>query len=194
MVKIILATTSPYRREAFKFLGLNFVVEESGVEEYFKGRPKRPEALVKQLAKLKAESVAKNHSKGIVIGFDSVCWFKNRIFEKPKSRKEAFQRLKSLSGKNHQFYTGIYLIDLATGQKLSRVVSTDVWFRELTVREINKYLNQDPSYKTCALGYDTLGHYSSSFARRIEGSYNNLLRGIPLETIIEMLKDLGYKI
>ncbi len=193
MTKIILATASPYRQEAFKLLGLNFVAEESGVKEDFEGRPGKPEPLVKHLAKLKAEAVAQNHSQGIVIGFDSVGWFQGKILEKPNSKKEAFQRLKSLSGKKHQFYTGIYMINLATRRRLTRVVKTDIWMRKLSDAEINKYLNQDPNYKTYALGYDPLGHYSSSFVRRIKGSYNNLLRGIPLEVVVEMLKDLGYK-
>ena len=194
MAKIILATASPYRQKAFKLLGLDFVAETSRIEENFKGRPDRPEALVKQLARLKAEAVAKNHSKGIVIGFDSVGWFKGRVFEKPKSKKEAFKRLKSLSGKKHQFYTGIYMIDLTAGRRLLRVVKTDIWMRKLSDTEINKYLNQDKSYKTYSLGYDSLGHYSTSFAHKIKGSHNNYLRGIPLETIIEMLFALGYKI
>lgn len=194
MTQIILATTSPYRKEAFELLNLEFVTEGSNVDEYFDERPNNPEELVLHLAKLKAEAVAKNHKSGIIVGFDSVGFFNNGILEKPISREEAYERLKSLSGNNHQFYTGIHIINLETQQTLSEVVKTDVFLRNLKEIEINKYLDQDSRVKTFALGYDPLGMYSSTFINKIEGSYNNLLRGIPLETIISMLFKVGYKL
>jgi len=192
MSKIILATTSPYRIETFGYLGIPFEAEGSKVDESQVERNK-PEELVKQLSKLKAEAVAKNHSDAIVVGMDSVTYFNGQILEKPKSKEEDFQRLKALSGKNHQFYTGIHIINKATNKTLSKIVTTDVFMRELSDEEISKYLDEDPHFNTYALGYDPVKHISSSFVRRIEGSYYNLLAGIPLETIIEMLSEIGYK-
>lgn len=186
---IILATTSPYRREIFKYLGIPFEAEGSNVDESQMERD-NPEELVKQLSKLKAEAVAKNHSDAVVIGMDSVAYFNGKILEKPKSKEEAFQRLKAFSGNRHQFYTGIYMINTATGKTLSRIVITDVFIREISEEEISKYLDEDPRFNTYALGYDPLKHISSSFIKRIEGSYYNLLGGIPLETIVEMLKEI----
>jgi len=194
MVKIILATASPYRQEAFKFLGLDFIAEASKVDEYTDSRPKDPDNLVKYLAKLKAGAVAKNHSEGIVVGFDSIGYFEDSILEKPKSREEGFARLQMISGKNFQFCTGVHVINVPDGQTFSRVVKTEVSMRELSDNEINKYLDQDPNFNTYALGFDPLGHYSSTFISNIEGSYNNLLRGIPLEVIVEMLSSAGIKI
>lgn len=193
-LKIILATTSPYRRQAFQMLDIGYSAEGSDVEEKFDGRPDSPEELVKYLAKLKAENVASRHVSGIVIGFDSVGWFRNAILEKPASRDEAFQRLRSLSGQTHEFFTGVHVINLGSGQILSEVVKTTIHMRELTDLEINKYLDQDPAYNTYALGYDPLGNYSATFASKIEGSYNNFLRGIPLERIVGMLKMAGYEV
>ncbi len=192
MSKIILATTSPYRRETFGYLGIPFEVEGSNVDESQLER-NNPEELIKELSKLKAEAVAKNHSDAIIIGMDSVAYFNGQILEKPKSREENFQRLKSLSGNNHQFYTGIHMINTASDKTLSRIVKTNVFMRELSEEEINKYLNEDPHFNAYSLGYDPIKHLSSSFVQRIEGSYYNLLGGIPLETIIEMLRDVGYK-
>jgi len=192
MKKIILATTSPYRREAFGYLGIPFEAEGSNVDESQLERD-NPEELVKQLSKLKAEAVAKNHSDAIVIGMDSVTYFNGRILEKPKSKEEDFERLKALSGKGHQFYTGIYIVNTATNKTLSKIVITDVFMRELSDEEINKYLEEDPHFNTYALGYDPVKHISSSFVKKIEGSYYNLLGGIPLETIVEMLREIGYK-
>jgi len=190
MPKIILATTSYYRIETFRYLSIPFEAEGSKVDESQIERNK-PEELVKQLSKLKAEAVAKNYSDAIVIGMDSVAYFNGQIFEKPKSKEEDFQRLKALSGKNHQFYTGIHIINKATNKTLSKIVTTDVFMRELSDEEISKYLDEDPYFNTYALGYDPVKHISSSFIQKIEGSYYNLLAGMPLEIIIEMLREIG---
>ncbi|MFA4998533.1 MAG: Maf family nucleotide pyrophosphatase [Candidatus Paceibacterota bacterium] len=189
MLKIILGTTSPYRREAFSFLGIDFEAEGSKVDESQIDR-NDPEGLVRQLSKLKAEVVAKNHSEATVIGMDSVGYFNGKILEKPRSKEEAFERLKSLSDNNHQFYTGIHVINTASNKTVSKIIKTEVFMRKLSDIEINKYLEEDPNYSTYALGYDPLRHSSSSFIERIEGSYNNLLRGIPLEVIPGMLSEV----
>ena len=194
MTKIILATISSSRKEAFKSLGLDFIAEGSNVEEYFDGRPNHPEELTQCLAKLKAESVAKNHKEGIVIGFDSILFFNNQIIEKPKSREEAYNRLKSLSGNKCQYYTGIYIINLETNKTLSDFVKTDVFIRELKEEEINKYLYQGSDFKTHAWGFNPSKLYSSTFIKKIEGSPFNAIQGIPLEKIMEMLFQIEYKL
>ena len=189
MLKVILATTSPYRKEIFGFLGIPFEGIGSNVDES-KLERNDPEELVRELSKLKAEAVAKDRSDSIVIGLDSVGYFNNRIFEKPKSKEEDFERLKSLSRSTHQFYTGIHMINTASGKSLSRVVKTEVLMRQITEEEINKYLAEDERFNTYSLGYDPIKHYSASFVKEIRGSYYNLLGGIPLETIVEMLKEI----
>ncbi len=192
MTKIILATTSPYRKETFGYLGIDFEAVGSNVDESQVER-NNPEELVKTLSKLKAEAVAKNYPDAIVIGMDSVAFFNGQILEKPKSREEDFQRLKALSGNNHQFYTGIYMINAASNKTLSKVVKTEVFMRKLFEEEINKYLDEDPNFNTYALGYDPVKHISASFVKEIKGSYYNLLGGIPIEVIVEMLREIGYK-
>ncbi|OYT32330.1 hypothetical protein DRJ22_00800 [Candidatus Woesearchaeota archaeon] len=194
MAKIILATSSPYRQEAFRFLGFDFVVRASDVDEYFDARPDSPEELVLFLAKLKADAVAEHYDSGIVVGFDSVGWFNSKVLEKPESREEAFQRLKSLSGNAFKFYTGIHMKNLDSGKEISRVVVTIVEMRDLTDSEINKYLDQDSEFTAYALGFDPLEHFSSSFIKKVSGSYNNLTRGIPLEVVVEMLSSVGFEV
>lgn len=188
MSKIILATTSPYRVKAFSELGIPFESVGSNVDESQVGR-NNPQELVKDLSKLKCLSVAKSFPDYIVIGMDSVGCFQGNILEKPKSRAIAFERLKTLSGNTHQFYTGVYICLLSKSLENSQVVMTEVKMRNISEEEINKYLDQDPKYNTYALGYDPLGHYSSTFIQRLEGSYNNFLTGIPLEVIVEMLNN-----
>lgn len=192
MKKIILATTSPHRIASFKMLGIDFETCASKVDERYPGRPSEPRKLVMELAWRKAQAVAKvkKVTKGIVIGFDSIGWFQNEILEKPKSKKEATRRLSAMSGGEFQFFTGICVIDLASGKKYRHVASTRAYMRKLSIVEIERYLDEDPNFSTYALGFDPLGHKSVAFISRIEGSYNNILRGIPLELICEMLKEV----
>jgi septum formation protein len=190
-MKIILATSSPYRIKAFKMLGITFEAEASNAEEKFAGRPNEPEALVKELARKKAEAVAKRQGEGIVIGFDSIGFFEGKILEKPCSRQEAFERLKMLSGKSFEFYTGMHFIDIAKGKASSDCSKTDVWMREISEEEIGNYLDSDKRFMTYALGFDPENSYSASFAGRIGGSYNNLIHGIPLEKVVEGLRGMG---
>jgi len=194
MKKIILATTSPYRQEAFRLAGIEFEAIGINVEEKFKGRPNSPVELVCELAKQKASAVAKQLTDGIVVGFDSVGWFNGKILEKPQSKEDAMERLQTLSGNSFEFFTGIYLIDVTEKKNTQASVITRVNMRNITDNEIEKYLKQDDKFKTYAIGFDPLGHYSSTFAIDIIGSYNNFLRGIPTEHIIKMLKDAGVKI
>jgi MAF protein len=189
-MKIILATESPYRKEAFGFLGIPFESEGSNIDESLVKRD-NPEKLVLQLAELKSRAVAKNHNDSIIIGMDSVGWFNGKILEKPKSKEDAQLRLKFLSGNKYKFYTGIFMINTASGKFVNRLVETKVFVRKLSEEEIRKYLEEDPGYNTYALGYDPLAHSSSAFNEKIEGSYNNALRVIPLEIIPEMLFGLG---
>ena len=194
MIKIILATSSPSRKETFKSLGLDFIAEGSEINEYFDERPTKPEELTLCLAKLKAEAVAKNHKEGIVIGFDSVLFFNNQILEKPTSRGEAYNRLKSLSGNKCQYYTGVYLINLESNKSLSDIVKTDVLIRKLKEEEIKKYLDQGDGFKNHAWGFNPLAQYSSTFIEKIDGSPFNAIQGIPIEKIMQMLFKIGYKL
>jgi septum formation protein len=194
MTKLILATSSPFRLKAFDYLDLEFIAQSSNVDERFEGRPTDPKKLVKCLAKLKAEHIAKEYSEGIVIGFDSVGCHKKHILEKPKSRQVAYYRLKALSGNKLNFYTGVHMINCEKGTVLSDVASTTIFMREITDLEINKYLDQDPKFDTSALGFNPLKFYSATFAKKITGSYNNFTRGMPLELISEMLPKIGYKV
>ncbi len=194
MNEIILATSSQHRKRAFKDLGLNFSAQGSEINENFHGRPKSPEKLCLCLARLKAENVCRSCKSGFVIGFDSLGFFQGEVLEKPHLRNEAFQRLERLSGKSFGFYTGVYIKNLSTGEKKESVVTTLAHLRPLTVSEIDKYLDQDPGFNTYALGFNPLGFYSSSFIKKIEGSYNNIIRGVPLEEVIIMLTRLGFKV
>lgn len=193
-MKLILATTSASRIDVFQKLGIPFESEGSNVDEYTADRPSDPAELTEYLAKLKAEAVAKNHTEGIIIGFDSVGIFEGKILEKPKSREEAFARLQNMAGKNYSYVTGVYVINLWNGKIFSDTVETKITLRKYTDDEINYYLNNcDEKYKITAHGFNTMSYYSMTFIENIYGEPFNL-RGIPVSKIIEMLKEIGYEI
>lgn len=127
-------------------------------------------------------------SEGIIIGFDSIGYYVGQILEKPKTRQEALERLKKLSGKEHQFITGICIIK--DEKEITRVVKTKAIMRGITDEEINKYLDQDSNYLNYCIGYDPLNYYSKTFLKEIRGSYNNIISGLPVEVITEMLKEI----
>ncbi len=191
MERIILATSSPYRIEAFRSLGIDFISEGSNVNEKSNGRPQNPRDLVLYLARLKAEDVVKKFKFGIFIGFDSVAYFQRQILEKPETKQEAFDRLKSLSGKDYQFYTGIYILNTNNSKTASKVVVTDISLKRIGEDEIEKYLRRDSNFNTYAQGFNPLEGLGSTFIKEIRGSYNNVLRGIPLEVVIDMLDCVG---
>lgn len=190
--RLVLATTSILRKQAFNELEIPYEAVGSEVEERFEGRPKNPSELVLHLARLKAENVSKKRPDSIVIGFDSVVYFQGRILEKPESKQEDYERLQNFSGMSYEFFTGIHLIDESYTE--SKVVTTKVWFKEIDKKEIMKYLKQDKNFNRYSQGFDPLNTFGASFIRSIEGSYNNILRGIPLEVIVEMIKKRGFEL
>jgi len=190
-MKIILATTSQYRIEAMTYTSIPFETRDSQVFEYFEGRPKKPQELVKMLSKLKAEAVAKDCVDSLVIGFDSVAYFQNKILEKPKSYNEAFERLQAFSGKSHEYYTGISVINTNTGKIYQECVKSRIKFRIITDSEIKKYLDSDPNYNRHAFGYNPSKNFSATFIKEIHGSPFNIMRGIPLSRVVEILHKMN---
>ncbi|HII38881.1 TPA: hypothetical protein HA318_02670 [Candidatus Micrarchaeota archaeon] len=150
--KLVLATASPYSIAVFKTLGIDFESESSDVDERFATRSTDPKEIVLLLARLKAECVAKKRSLDLVVGFDSVGCFEGRILEKPPSSQEAFERLKALSGKSFDFYTGVHLIDSGAGNAVSKLAQTRIQMRVLQDEEINNVRNaRGVSTHSCCL-------------------------------------------
>jgi septum formation protein len=193
-MKIILATASPYRKRAFKTLGIDFEICASGIDENFENRPKDPKKLVLELAKRKCEAVAKKYKSGLVIGFDSIAYCNHKILEKPRDIKEAKERILMMSGKKFNFYTGVYVKNITTGNTSKAVVETKGKMRGVSEREIDFYHRQDKKGIGYAIGFDVKYNFASTFVKEIKGSYLNFLDGIPLETILQMLYKLGYKL
>ncbi len=190
MKKIILASTSPRRKELLSKLHIPFEIVPSDFEEDM--TQKMPPAdLVQALALGKAESVAKNYKDALVLGADTIIAFAGRVLGKPKGREDAILTLVNLSGKQHSVFTGFVLIDTATGKKISKALETKVFFRELTQKEIENYV--DSGEPLGAAGSYMMQSGASSFVEGIEGDYFSLV-GLPIVPVREALKTFGVDI
>ncbi len=178
MRKIVLASASPRRKELLENLGLKFSVAVSDADETVVSKELEPGLYVRELALIKAVSVAKICPKNtFVIGADTVVVHDGQILGKPANREEAYNMLRTLSGGEHYVYTGISVADTDSMHTVSEYEKTTVVMRELTDREINFYIdNFNVMDKAGAYG---IQEYASSFVSGIHGDYFNIV-GLPV--------------
>jgi septum formation protein len=188
--RIILASTSPRRRELAQAMGLDFEIVPSGYEEDMKLKIK-PEEMVKMFSYGKAFDVSKKFNEGIVIGVDTIVVFNGKNLGKPKSKEDAFMMLKSYSGKKQYVYSGVCMIDCKTRKIISDCEKTEVYFRKMEDNEIRDYIETGgPMDKAGAYGIQDL---SSIFIKKINGCYFNVM-GFPIHNIHKNLKKMGVDI
>jgi septum formation protein len=187
MMRLVLASASPRRRELLTNAGFDFEVVPSEVEEpgYSVGPPA---AFAEQVAKLKAETVARSFAptyKAVVLGADTVVVINNALLGKPRSPNEARQMLEKLSGRVHEVISGVALLDSVSRRSVSAHEITRVHFRALTPEEIAEYVSSDePLDKAGA--YAIQGR-ASRFVTRIEGCYFNVM-GLPVALVDRLLR------
>ena len=181
--KIILASESPRRAELLKQIGLDFEIMPSAVDE---GKePKESlESYVKRVALSKAEKAASGVKNAVIIAADTIVVINKKRLGKPESPESAIVMLKKLSGRCHTVMTGIAVVDTVKNKRVTKAVSTKVWFKKLSDEEIKEYVkSSEPLDK--AGGYGIQGK-AAVFVKRIEGDYFNIV-GLPLNTLYEML-------
>ncbi len=171
-------------------IGLEYDIITSDVLE--KSSEIRPDKYVEEISLNKAKSVSnKVKDKAIIISADTVIYFNGKIYEKPKTKEEAFNNLKDFSLNMNTAYTGVTIMDLYKNITLSFTTKVDVYFKKITDEMIKFYVqNEKRIFDTC--GYVVLGK-ASLFIDRIDGDYNSLL-GLPISTIFENIIKLGYSI
>ena len=189
-MRVILASASEQRQKILKRIGLKYDVITSDVEE--KSNQQKPDKYVEELSLNKAKSVKnKIKDKAIIIAADTIIYCNNKKFEKPKTKKEAYDSLKEFSGNKNSAYTGITIMDLYKEKTLCFSTKVDVYFKTLSEEEMNWYVeNESKIYISC--GY-VPSRKAAIFIDRIDGDYNTLL-GISPSVVFEKLKELGYKI
>lgn len=184
---IVLASTSPRRKALLEQIKLSFKVVVSDYEEDMT-LDMPPEELVMHLSQGKARSVAEKVSDALVIAADTIVAFEGRVVGKPHEKEDASEMLQKLSGKTHEVLTGLTVIDTAKNKELSRVVKTQVVFRNLSDYEIRTYVaSGEPLDKAGAYGIQGLG---ALLIKEIRGDYYNVI-GLPLVTLKEMLEECG---
>lgn len=191
MQPLILASTSPYRRELLSRLGLAFEVANPKTDE--SPQPgELPEALSLRLAEAKAKAVAGQFPDALIIGSDQVATVDGRIYGKPGNHERAVAQLQELSGKTVNFYTGLCLFNAKTGKADVQGIPTLVTFRQLSLEEIEHYLRREPAYN-CAGSAKSEG-LGIALLESIHGDDPNALIGLPLIALCTMLKRHGIKV
>lgn len=189
--RLILASTSPYRRELLERLRVPFTAISPDCDET--ALPgETPTELVTRLARDKAASVAGRERDAIVIGSDQVAALGDRILTKPGDRPTAFGQLRACSGASVVFHTGLAIIDSASGREARVCVEYTVDFRELGNDEIERYLTAEAPWD-CAASIRSEG-YGIVLFRRMHGDDPTALVGLPLIRLRELLSDFGWRL
>jgi septum formation protein len=190
-MKLILASSSPYRRELLERLKIPFEVIAPDVDET--QRPgENPSALVERLSIEKAQKIADGKSGTLVIGSDQIAVYNGAIVGKPHSHDKAVEQLRTASGKAVTLYTGLALVNADTGRVQHEVIPYRVIFRALTDAQIESYLHKEQPY-SCAGSVRSEG-LGIALLERFEGDDPNTLIGLPLIRLVRMLENEGFKI
>ena len=184
---LILASTSPFRRELLARLGIRFETAAPDVDES-PLQDETPDTLVRRLSEAKARAVGAG-CNGLVIGSDQVATTGTDILGKPGTHERAAAQLQQLSGKRVTFHTGLCLLDSASGALQLDVVTYGVVFRQLDAERIERYLQHDRPYN-CAGSFKSEGLGITLF-ERMEGDDPTALVGLPLIRLTSMLAEAG---
>ena len=189
--RLILASSSPFRRELLARLGLPFVSRAPHSDETpLADEP--AQALVARLARAKAEALAPAVAKGLIIGSDQVAVLDGEILGKPGDHDRAVIQLRRASGREVEFLTGLCLLDTASGRTRVVVEPFKVLFRELSPAQIESYLGRERPYD-CAGSFKCEGLGIALF-RRLKGDDPNALIGLPLIRLVELLAEEGVEV
>ncbi len=189
--KLILASTSPYRRELLNRLGLEFDVANPQTDETpLPGET--PESLSLRLSEAKARAVASLYPDALIIGSDQVATVDGKIYGKPGNHQNAVEQLRELSGKTVNFFTGLCLLNAQNGRADVCGIPTLVTFRQLTDSEIENYLLREPAYN-CAGSAKSEG-LGIALLSSMRGEDPNALVGLPLIALCDMLRRQGMAV
>jgi len=186
--RLVLATNSPRRIELLKSLNYCFEVIPHWVEENkVKQVLSSPAEFVQHLAYLKARDVGKRVREAIIIGADTIVSLDNKILGKPSGKNDAKRMLLSLSGVEHNVFSGICIKDMYSGKEFVDFDQTHVKMKNISNFQVEMYLKSgEPMDKAGAYSIQGEG---KRFVESIEGSYTNVI-GMPLELLQKMLYKL----
>lgn len=181
MSRFILASKSPRRKELLQPLCSDFeCIPAKGDEVFHEGSI---DEVLMEVASAKALEIAAAHADADILGADTIVVDGEQILQKPKTRQEAFETLRQLSGRWHAVKTGMVLIH--DGDMKKTVETTLVHFRNLADEEIRAYVEEG----SCLDKAGSYGIQDVDFVDRIEGSFSNVV-GLPTERLKEWLADI----
>jgi septum formation protein len=183
---IILASGSPRRHYFFKELDIDFTIQVREIEEVYPDHLIRTE-ITDYLAQLKASVFTNLKENDILVTSDTIVWKDDKAIGKPKDREDAIAMLQNLSGTMHEVFTSVCF----TSQHFQKTINdtTKVWFKELTLDEIEHYLdNYEPYDKAGSYGIqDWLGYIG---IEKLEGSFFNVM-GLPTRLVYKTLVEIA---
>ena len=187
MPKLILASTSPRRKELLELAQIPFVIQKKDIDESVITTID-PAQKAEQLAMHKAMHVGFTNQNEVILTADTVVAFKGDIYGKPKNAEEAFSMLSNLSGEQHEVYTGVAI--QSKDKKISFVEKTTVEFWSLSTEEINEYILTNDSFdKAGAYGIQSKG---AILVKQIIGDYYNVV-GLPISRVVRELRTFNIK-
>jgi len=183
-VKFVLASNSPRRHELIHYLGIDFIVDASNIDEII-DETLSNEDVVMSLAFQKAYDVSKRYKEEYVLGFDTLVILDGKPIGKPNNREEAAIMLRALSGRKHTVLTGVAIVK---GEYKDLFYDhAEVIFNEMTDQEISEYLDTgEPFDKAGSYG---IQGYGSKHIKEISGDYFAIV-GLPISKLYNKLKSL----
>ena len=183
--RIILASGSPRRRELLSKMGYTFETCSPDVDEHVSGLASD---IVRILCIRKAHAAKEHIFSGVIIASDTLVSLDGAPLGKPADRADAKRMLQALSGRGHDVFTGVCILDAESGQEEVRVERTGVHFKPLTDTEIDAYVQTDEPL-------DKAGAYAiqggaGAFVDFLDGSFDNVM-GFPTDAVREMLAHFG---
>lgn len=189
-MSLILASSSPFRKEILTKLGLAFAVCPAHIDESQKSN-ETPQQLVYRLAEAKARKVAKSKN-GLIIASDQIAVLNGQVLHKPHNHKNAFEQLQQSSANTVIFLTSLALLNTNTDTIQIIVEPFKVIFKALTAAQIENYLQTEKPYN-CAGSFKSEALGIALF-ERLEGNDPNSLIGLPLIQLVKMLKNEGIDV
>jgi MAF protein len=190
-MKLVLGSTSPFRKALLERLHIDFECDSSEIDENpLENEP--VEEMVVRLAIAKARAIASRHPDALIIGSDQSAVLNGKVLSKPGNFENAFKQLTRASGQKITFQTGLCLLNTSTGNVQSTCVPYTVVFKELTPTMIENYLRKEEPYN-CAGSFKSEALGIALF-ERFEGSDPNALIGLPLIELVNFLENEGFSI
>lgn len=185
---LILASSSPSRRELLSRAGYRFQVILPDVDEPSPDRFSDPRTCVYVLSWLKAGSVARRLQEGLVLGADSIGWYGDHGIGKPRDEADARRILSELSGSRHELWTGVCLWRRPDDLQVAWQEQSLVEMKQLSAAELDAYIATGVWQGKS--GAYAIKEESDPYIRVVKGTISNVI-GLPLESLMRVLKDLG---